>query len=106
MRYYLLNLYLGRVLIAVLADAVCFVAAAVLSWFVLEPDFPVAEYALVAASAPLAPNLERGIVRDKVGPLETEFDRSSPEYTRYRAMDMMLAPYLMGGGANIQLVRS
>jgi len=65
-----------------------------------------AEYALVASSQPLAPNLERGIVRDKVGPLETEFDRASPEYTRYRAMDMMLAPYLMGGGANVQLVRS
>jgi len=65
-----------------------------------------AEYALVASSTPLAPNLERGIVREKVGPLETEFDRASPEYTRYRAMDMMLAPYLTGGGANVQLVRS
>jgi len=65
-----------------------------------------AEYALVAASTPLAPNLERGIVRERVGPLETEFDRTSPEYTRYRAMDMALSPYLMGGGANVQLVRS
>jgi len=65
-----------------------------------------AEYALVASSQPLAPNLERGIVREVVGPLETEFDKASPEYTRYRAMDMMLAPYLTGGGANVQLVRS
>jgi hypothetical protein len=65
-----------------------------------------AEYALIAASASLAPNLDRAIVREKVGPLETEFDKSSPEYTRYRAMDMILRPYLTGGGANVQLVRS
>ncbi len=54
MRYYLLNLYLGRVLIAVLADAVCFVAAAVLTWFVLEPDFPLFEYALVTTGGVFA----------------------------------------------------
>ena len=54
MRYYLLNLYLGRVLIAVLADALCFVAAAALTWFVLEPDFPVADYALVATAGVFA----------------------------------------------------
>lgn len=65
-----------------------------------------AEYALIAASTPLAPNLERGIAREKIGPIDTEFDKSSPEYTRYRAMDMMLRPYLTGGGANVELVRS
>ena len=54
MRYYLLNLYLGRVLIAVLADALCFVAAAALTWFMLEPDFPVAGYALLSVGGVFA----------------------------------------------------
>jgi hypothetical protein len=65
-----------------------------------------AEYALIAASGSLAPNLDRPIVREKIGPLETEWDKNAPESPRYRAMDMMLAPYLTGGGANVQLVRS
>jgi exopolysaccharide biosynthesis polyprenyl glycosylphosphotransferase len=47
MRYYLLNLYLGRVLIAVLGDALCFLVAAAVTWFLLQPDFPVHEYMLV-----------------------------------------------------------
>jgi exopolysaccharide biosynthesis polyprenyl glycosylphosphotransferase len=50
MRYYLLNLYLGRVLVAVLADALCFVVAATLTWFLIEPDFPVHEYVLLTAA--------------------------------------------------------
>ena len=45
MNYYLMNPYLRRVLIAVSVDALCFVAAAVVSWFLLEPDFPVEQYA-------------------------------------------------------------
>jgi exopolysaccharide biosynthesis polyprenyl glycosylphosphotransferase len=49
MRYYLLNLYLGRVLIAVLADALCFVAAASVTWFLLEPNFSPQQYAVATA---------------------------------------------------------
>jgi len=37
MRYYLLNLYLGRVAIALIADALCFGAAAALTWYILAP---------------------------------------------------------------------
>ena len=55
MRYYLLNLYLRRVLIAVLVDASCFVfAAAVVSWFLLEPDFSVQQYATATLGGVLA----------------------------------------------------
>ena len=54
MRYYLLNLYLQRVLMAVLVDALCFVFAAVASWFLLEPDFPVHQYTIATAGGVLA----------------------------------------------------
>jgi exopolysaccharide biosynthesis polyprenyl glycosylphosphotransferase len=54
MRYYLLNLYLRRVLMAVLVDASCFVLAAVLTWFLLEPDFPVQQYTIATAGGVLA----------------------------------------------------
>jgi exopolysaccharide biosynthesis polyprenyl glycosylphosphotransferase len=54
MRYYLLNLYLRRVLMAVSVDALCFVFAAAAAWFLLEPDFPVHQYAIVTAGGVLA----------------------------------------------------
>lgn len=65
-----------------------------------------ADLALQALSGPLNPNLERGIVREKVGPLETEYDRNSPQATRYRAVDMALAVFLKSSGATVPLVRA
>jgi hypothetical protein len=65
-----------------------------------------ADLALKAAAGDLAPDLTRGIVRKKVGPLETEFDRFSPQSTRYRAIDMALSPYLKGSSAMASLVRA
>jgi hypothetical protein len=57
-----------------------------------------ADVALKAVAGDLAPDLERGIVREKIGPLETEFDPYSSQAKRYPAIDQMLAPYLQGGG--------
>lgn len=65
-----------------------------------------ADLALKALSADLAPDLERGIVREKVGPIETEFDRLSPQSKRFQAVGMALGPYLRGSSANAMLVRS
>jgi len=65
-----------------------------------------ADLALKAASGDLAPDLSQGVIREKVGPIETEYNRGSPQYTRYRAIDMMLAPYLTGGSSRAVLVRS
>lgn len=64
-----------------------------------------AEMAFRAASGDLDEDLERGIVREKIGPLETEYDRNSPQHKRYRAVDNMLAPLLNGAG-NVMLVRA
>lgn len=65
-----------------------------------------ADLALRALTDDLNPDLTRGIVRERVGPLETEYDRHAPQSTRYRSIDMMLAPYLTGGGAMLRLSRT
>ena len=65
-----------------------------------------ADLALKAAAGDLAQDLTRGVVREKVGSLETEYDRASPQAVRYRSIDMALAPYLNGSSAMATLVRS
>jgi exopolysaccharide biosynthesis polyprenyl glycosylphosphotransferase len=45
MRNHLFNLYIGRVIGTVVADAFCFVAASALAYFLLEPPFPLHIYA-------------------------------------------------------------
>jgi hypothetical protein len=50
--------------------------------------------ALKSRSGALAPDLSRAIARQKIGPIETEYDDYSPQTKRYLAVDRMLAPYL------------
>lgn len=64
-----------------------------------------ADLALKAAAGDLAPDLERGLIRKKIGPIEKEWDRNSPQATRYRNVDMALAPYLKGSSSMATLVR-
>lgn len=64
-----------------------------------------ADLALRASSADLAEDLTRGVIRSKVGPIETEYDRASPQGTRYRAVEMALAPFLKGSSSMATLVR-
>lgn len=65
-----------------------------------------ADLAFKAASGDLNPDIERAVIREKVGPLETEYSAHSPQSTRYRAIDMALAPYLKGSSAMATLVRA
>jgi hypothetical protein len=65
-----------------------------------------ADLALKAAAGDLNADLTRGVVREKVGPIETEYDRYSPQAVRYRAIEMTLAPYLKGSNSTVGLVRS
>jgi hypothetical protein len=44
------------------------------------------DLAFKAAAGELAPDLTRGVVREKVGPIETEYDRYSPQSPRYQAV--------------------
>ena len=64
-----------------------------------------ADLAAKTLSETLNADLERGIVREKVGPIETEFDPYSSQAKRYPAIDQMLAPYLQGGGSS-RLIRA
>lgn len=60
-----------------------------------------AELALRAASGDLTPDVARRTVREKVGPIEVEYDRNAPALPDYQAVDNMLAPYLEQGGSNV-----
>lgn len=62
--------------------------------------------ALMASSADLAPNLEQQVTSESVGPLSVSYNAASPQYTRYRSIDMLLRPYLTGSGVMSKLVRS
>jgi hypothetical protein len=64
------------------------------------------DLAFKATSDDLNADLTRGIVREKVGPIETEYDRNSPQSTRRPAIEMTLSPYLKGGSGMARLVRS
>lgn len=48
----------------------------------------------------------RAIVRDKVGPVETEYSAHGSTAVQYRSVDMALSSYLTGGGANVRLIRA
>lgn len=87
------------------------VLEAVDGWYLESDTVPTdvanacADLALKALSETLNEDLTRGVVRDKVDVLESEYDRYSPQAKRYVAIDQMLAPYLMGSGVNSRLVR-
>lgn len=65
-----------------------------------------ADLALKASTDTLNADLERAIIREKVGPLETEYSAYSPQRPRYPAIDGALAPYLTGSASMASLVRA
>ncbi|HEX5126495.1 MAG TPA: DnaT-like ssDNA-binding protein [Rhodocyclaceae bacterium] len=64
------------------------------------------ELAIRALSGPLAPDLQRQIIAETVGPLRTEYAAGTPEYVRYRSVDLLLKPLLASSGMGIQMVRA
>jgi len=64
------------------------------------------DLALRALTEDLNPDIERAVIREKVGPLEIEYSAHSPQAKRYSAVTQALAPYLMGSGANRFVVRA
>lgn len=49
----------------------------------------------------LAPDLTPMVLSEAVGPLKVTYNPASPEYKRYRAMDMLVRPYLEMGGSDV-----
>lgn len=64
------------------------------------------ELALKSASGALAPDLERATVAEKIGPIEVQYDKSSPRYVEFRSIDMLLGPFLMNVGPVVSLGRT
>jgi hypothetical protein len=52
----------------------------------------------VAVSGDLNPDLTRGVLSEKVGQLQVDYDPNSSQATRYRAVEMLLAPLLKAPG--------
>lgn len=60
-----------------------------------------AEFALRSLSADLTPDVTRRTLREKVGPIEVEYDPNSPALPDYQAIDNMLAAYLDNAGSSV-----
>jgi hypothetical protein len=58
-----------------------------------------AELALRSIAAPLSPDLGPQVVREKVGPIETQYLPAARQAPLFRAVDDMLAVYLKGLGS-------
>lgn len=65
-----------------------------------------AEIAFRAAAGPLAGDLKQGVVEKTVGPIRVKYDSYSPQHNRYRAIDMLLRPYLDKSNSVVSLTRS
>jgi hypothetical protein len=64
-----------------------------------------AELALRAATGPLIPDEGQMVKRQKVGPVEVEFQDYSRATKTYRAIDTLLAPLLAAGGG-LRVIRA
>lgn len=64
------------------------------------------EMALRAAAGELAPDLQRQVIATTIGPIKKEYAPGSPEYVRYRAIDMLLKPLLASGGMGLRMERA
>jgi hypothetical protein len=66
-----------------------------------------AELALkVAGGTELAPDLGPEVLREKVGPIETDYAQGARQTTRFYAVENMLQPYLAGGASSRKVSRA
>lgn len=65
-----------------------------------------ADLAFKASTDELNPDLDRGVISETVGPISTTYDTNSPQQRRYRAIDMLLRPLLVGNGVSVGVVRT
>jgi len=62
-----------------------------------------ASLALTTNGGELAPNVQRLVKQKTIGPLTTIYQDGAPAYTQFRAIDLMLRPYLE---PKLQMVRA
>jgi hypothetical protein len=63
------------------------------------------ELALRSLAGDLAGDLTQNIINESGAGFATTYDRYTPQYTRYRAVEMLLSPYLAQSGASMSLTR-
>lgn len=63
-----------------------------------------AELALKSVSGELAPDIGQRVLREKVDVIEVQYDQYSPQYTQYRSIDNLLAPFLKTVGSTMRPV--
>lgn len=65
---------------------------------VVTANIELAQRAAVLAQTnqTLWPDLDQRTLLEKVGPIQVNYDRMSPQYRRYRQIDLLLNPYLDG----------
>lgn len=73
-----------------------------------EVERACAEMAFKAASGELAADIERLTKRERVGPIEVEYSDNVLPYKVYRAIDNLLAPFLVNQGSRAfrQVIRT
>lgn len=57
--------------------------------------------AIKAAAGELAPDLDRETLREGVGGISVEYRAGTPQYVRFREVELLLKPYLMNAGATL-----
>lgn len=65
-----------------------------------------AELALKANGETLLADQTQGVTREKVGPIEVEYDKYSPQFKRYLQIDAMLNSYFASSANQVKLMRS
>lgn len=64
------------------------------------------ELALRASTEELAPDLDPAVTSEEIGSLSVSYAAGTSQTTTYRAIDMILKPYLKSGGSGAQIIRS
>lgn len=72
----------------------------------IEVQNACAALAMQANSGDLAPPIKRTIKEKVIGPIKTVYADGAPEVVRYRAVDLLLKPFLCGSGLTGRMVRS
>lgn len=65
-----------------------------------------AELALQANAGVLLDNTVQSIKKEKIGPLETEFNDFASSETKYTQIDRILAPFFGSSGLTVNVIRS
>lgn len=64
------------------------------------------ELASMSLDGDLAPNIERETASESVGSISVSYFQGSTQHTVYRAIDLILKPYLRNNGSGLEIVRA